>query len=78
LSYHWVVFDGTLPHRLPLSFVLRLLLTMGVGVGLALSVPEDWPLLLRVSIALLVFTGCLMVRLSKRSSLVRRHLPALS
>jgi O-antigen/teichoic acid export membrane protein len=78
LSYHWVVFDGTLPHRLPVSFVLRLLLTMGVGVGLALSVPEDWPLLLRVSIALLVFTGCLMVRLSKRSSLVRRHLPALS
>jgi O-antigen/teichoic acid export membrane protein len=78
MTYHWVVFEKSLPYRLPVSFLLRLLLTMGLGVAFASSIPQEWPPVLRLSLALLVFVGCLAIPLSNRSSLLRRCVPSVS
>jgi len=67
MTYHWVVFQRSLPRPVSGLFTLRLVLIAGAGMLLALTIPQAWALWTRALVSLLVLAAICGYGLSRGS-----------
>lgn len=58
MTYHWVVFQKSLPVSLSTVFGLRLVALLAAGMTLALAVPQEWPWYARLVLAMVAICAC--------------------